>query len=206
MNKKTVKRLVVMVISALIIGGGISFFVLASLGADSMTTFEEGLSKTLNLDLSIALIIANGIFVILTLFIDRKSLHLPTLVYPVFISLGIELFDLFMPTVINGLVLRVIFMLIGLALIGLGIGLAVNCNIGNNPYDGFVVSLSKKTKIEFRYVRSAMDLIVLVCGVLLHGSFGVGTFVAILLQGTVAQFFIDNLGNNKTLKNFLEIE
>ena len=51
MSNKKVIRLVLMFLSAIIIGLGISFFVNAKLGADAMTTFEEGLSNTLHLDL-----------------------------------------------------------------------------------------------------------------------------------------------------------
>ena len=198
MSNRKVIRLVLMFLSAIIIGLGISFFVNAKLGADAMTTFEEGLSNTLHLDLSICLIIANGIFVLLTLLIDRKSLHLTTLVYPLFISLGIKISSLFVPSLDN-ILIRVFFML--LALIIIGIGLAVVCDSGNNPYDGFVVSLSRITKIQFRYVRAVCDLVVLAFGVLLKGSFGIGTFVAILLQGTVGQFFIEFFSKNKTINN-----
>lgn len=200
MSNKKVIRLVLMFLSAIIIGLGISFFVNAKLGADAMTTFEEGLSNTLHLDLSICLIIANGIFVLLTLLIDRKSLHLTTLVYPLFISLGIKISSLFVPSLDN-IVIRVFFMLLALIIIGMGIGLAVVCDSGNNPYDGFVVSLSGITKIQFRYVRAVCDLVVLAFGVLLKGSFGIGTFVAILLQGTVGQFFIEFFSKNKTINN-----
>ncbi len=205
MSKKFVKRMAVMIISGMIIGLGIAFFVSADLGADSMTTFEQGISKTFNIDLALCSIVANAVFVVLTLFVKPKALTVPTLIYPLFISLGIKLADIILAPAAS-LPLRIVFMLLGLVTIGLGIGLGSNCNCGNNPYDGFVICLSDKLKTQFKYVRMVIDAILLIGGILMQGSYGVGTIIAILLQGTIAQLFIDNLGNSDKLKKILEVE
>lgn len=203
---KNIKRLMVMILSAIIIGFGIAFFVDAQLGADSMTTFEQGISITFNIDLALCSIIANGLFVILTLFVKPKALTIPTLVYPLFISLGIKIANLLIKADLTDLLVRVIFMLMGLITIGLGIGLGSNCNCGNNPYDGFVICLSEKLKTQFRYVRMVIDIILLIVGILLKGSYGVGTIVAIVLQGSIAQWFIENFNKWEMLNKFLEVE
>ncbi|MDO4378680.1 MAG: YitT family protein [Erysipelotrichia bacterium] len=205
MSKKFIKRMAVMIISGMIIGLGIAFFVSADLGADSMTTFEQGISKTFNIDLALCSIVANALFVVLTLFVQPKALTIPTLVYPLFISLGIKLADIVLVPV-DSLPLRIVFMLLGLVTIGLGIGLGSNCNCGNNPYDGFVICLSEKFTIQFNYVRMVIDAVLLIGGILMQGSYGIGTIIAILLQGTIAQLFIDNLGNSDKLKKILEVE
>ena len=95
-------------------------------------------------------------------------------------------------------------MFIGLVTIGLGIGLGSNCGCGNNTYDGFVLCLSKKINIQYKYVRMVLDAIILVVGIVLKGSFGIGTIVAIVLQGVIAQWFIDNLKKSKSLNKFIE--
>lgn len=205
MKKSFIKRLFVMIISGIVIGLGIAFFVKAELGADSMTTFEQGLSITLNIDLALCSIIANGLFAILTLLISAKELTIPTLIYPLFISLGIKLTNMFLPNISNDQ-LRIVYMFIGLVTIGLGIGLGSNCGCGNNPYDGFVLCLSKKINIQYKYVRMVLDAVILVVGIVLKGSFGIGTIVAIVLQGVIAQWFIDNLKKSKRLNKFIEAE
>ncbi len=202
MSKNFIKRLIVMIISGIIIGLGVAFFVKAELGADSMTTFEQGLSVSFNIDLALCSIIANALFAILTLFVNAKALTIPTLIYPLFISLGIKLTNMFLPNV-SSTEMRIVYMFIGLIMIGVGIGLGSNCDCGNNPYDGFVLCLSEKIKFQYKYVRMLLDAIILVVGILLKGSFGIGTIVAIVLQGAIAQWFIEKFKKSKTLKNFI---
>ncbi len=202
MSKHFIKKLIVMIISGIIIGLGIAFFVKAELGADSMTTFEQGLSVSFNIDLALCSIIANVIFVLLTLLVNAKALTIPTLIYPLFISLGIKLTNMFLPNV-SSIEMRIVYMFIALIMIGVGIGLGSNCDCGNNPYDGFILCLSEKIKLQYKYVRMVLDAIILVVGILLKGSFGIGTIVAIVLQGTIAQWFIELFKKSKALKNFI---
>ncbi len=202
MSKNFIKKLIVMIISGIIIGLGIAFFVKAELGADSMTTFEQGLSVSFNIDLALCSIIANVIFVLLTLLVNAKALTIPTLIYPLFISLGIKLTNMFLPNV-SSIEMRIVYMFIALIMIGVGIGLGSNCDCGNNPYDGFILCLSEKIKLQYKYVRMVLDAIILVVGILLKGSFGIGTIVAIVLQGTIAQWFIELFKKSKALKSFI---
>ncbi len=202
MSKHFIKKLIVMIISGIIIGLGIAFFVKAELGADSMTTFEQGLSVSFNIDLALCSIIANVIFVLLTLLVNAKALTIPTLIYPLFISLGIKLTNMFLPNV-SSIEMRIVYMFIALIMIGVGIGLGSNCDCGNNPYDGFILCLSEKIKLQYKYVRMVLDAIILVVGILLKGSFGIGTIVAIVLQGTIAQWFIELFKKSKALKSFI---
>ena len=36
-----------------------------------------------------------------------------------------------------------------------------------------------------------MDITVLIIGIVLRGNFGIGTFISMILQGTIGQFFIE---------------
>ena len=187
--KKLVRDYLIMIIGAIVIGIGVAFIVSANVGGDAMTTFEQGLTQTFHISLPIAMIIANGIFVVLLLVFAKENISIDTVLSPLFISVGSKIGLLFVPT-IEGMVIRYVFFLIGLFIAGIGIAIGAQSATGSNPYDGFVLALSKKTNKSFSVVRPVMDAGLLIIGVLLQGTFGVGTFIAIFCMGPVANFFI----------------
>ncbi|MCI6705276.1 MAG: hypothetical protein MR458_09305 [Erysipelotrichaceae bacterium] len=187
--KKLVRDYLIMIIGAIVIGIGVAFIVSANVGGDAMTTFEQGLTQTFHISLPIAMIIANGIFVVLLLVFAKENISIDTVLSPLFISVGSKIGLLFVPT-IEGMVIRYVFFLIGLFIAGIGIAIGAQSATGSNPYDGFVLALSKKTNKSFSVVRPVMDAGLLIIGVLLQGTFGVGTFIAIFCMGPVADFFI----------------
>ena len=193
--KKLVRDYLIMIIGAIVIGIGVAFIVSGNVGGDTMTTFEQGLTKTFHISLPIAMIIANGIFVILLLAFAKEKISIDTILSPLFISAGSKIGLLFMPS-LDDMVIRYVFFLIGLCIAGIGIAIGAQSATGSNPYDGFVLALSKKTNKSFSVVRPVMDAGLLIIGVLLKGTFGVGTFIAIFCMGPVADFFIKIFAKN----------
>ena len=193
--KKIVRDYLIMIIGAIVIGIGVAFIVSGNVGGDAMTTFEQGLTLTFHISLPIAMIIANGIFVVLLLVFAKENISIDTVLSPLFISVGSKIGLLFVPT-IEGMVIRYVFFLIGLFIAGIGIAIGAQSATGSNPYDGFVLALSKKTNKSFSVVRPVMDAGLLIIGVLLKGTFGVGTFIAIFCMGPVADFFIKIFAKN----------
>ena len=187
--KKLVRDYLIMIIGAIVIGIGVAFIVSANVGGDAMTTFEQGLTQTFHISVPIAMIIANGIFVVLLLVFAKDNISIDTVLSPLFISVGSKIGLLFVPT-IEGMLIRYVFFLIGLFIAGIGIAIGAQSATGSNPYDGFVLALSKKINKSFSVVRPVMDAGLLIIGVLLKGTFGVGTFIAIFCMGPVANFFI----------------
>ncbi len=189
---ETIKKYLIMIVGAMVIGIGAAFIVGGNVGGDSMTTFEQGLMQTCNIALPIAMILANGIFVILLLIFSRENLSVDTILCPLFISLGSNIGVKFIPSV-EGMVVRIIFLLVGIVICALGIGIGAQTTTGSNPYDGFVLAFSKKINQSYSIVRPVFDVCLLVLGILLHGTFGIGTFIATFCIGPVANVFIKGL-------------
>ena len=187
--KKLVRDYLIMIIGAIVIGIGVAFIVSANVGGDAMTTFEQGLTQTFHISLPIAMIIANGIFVVLLLVFAKENISIDTVLSPLFISAGSKVGLLFMPS-LDDMIIRYVFFFIGLCIAGVGIAIGAKSETGSNPYDGFVLALSKKINKSYSIVRPVLDAGLLVIGILLKGTFGVGTFIAIFCMGPVANFFI----------------
>lgn len=189
MNKSVIKNYLLMIIGAIIIGVGVCFVVYGNLGGDAMTTFQQGLSVTLNIGLPTAQILANALFVIILFLLDKKSVNIDTILCPLFITIGCKLTIFFLPTITN-LTLRYLYMIIGILIVAFGIAIGAQTKSGSNPYDGTVLVLSKRINKSFSIVRPICDACLLVIGIVLKGSWGIGTIVATFATGYIANFFM----------------
>jgi uncharacterized membrane protein YczE len=72
---------------------------------------------------------------------------------------------------------------VGIALVGVGSGLYLRTALGPGPRDGLMTGLHRRTGVAVAPVRTAIELTALVLGVVLGGTFGVGTVAFALLIG-----------------------
>ena len=72
---------------------------------------------------------------------------------------------------------------IGVALVGVGSGLYLTCNLGPGPRDGWMTGIHHRTGWPVARVRLAIEAVVLASGWLIGGTVGLGT----LLFGTLVR-------------------
>lgn len=85
---------------------------------------------------------------------------------------------------------KLLMLLAGLGLIGLGNGLYIAPQLGAGPRDALVLVLSEKTGISLSRVRLVLEVGVLVAGWLLGGPVGAGTLLFSVLIGPMMQVSI----------------
>jgi uncharacterized membrane protein YczE len=101
------------------------------------------------------------------------------------IQLGVE----FIPATENTFI-GLIYVFIGIALVGAGSSLYITCGLGPGPRDGLMTALHHKTGIRVGRVRLAIEGTVLALGALLGGALGVGTALFALLIGQSIAIFL----------------
>ena len=178
---KVIKNYLLVASGAIIIGVGVAFVVYGNLGGDAMTTLEQGMHNTFKISLPLAQIIANLFFAFLLFLLEKDRVNIDTIWCPLFISIGCKLSTLVLPS-IEKLSFRVLYMLIGIVVIGIGIGIGAQTKSGSNPYDGFVLTLSEKINKKYSLIRPVTDATLLIAGILLHGAWGVGTLMAVFFK------------------------
>ena len=88
-----------------------------------------------------------------------------------------------------------IVMLCGSAiLLGFATALYIKTGFGAGPRDAFMLALTRRTNIRIGYIRWAMEIAVVTIGILLGGSFGIGTLVFAVLIGPSVDFFFNIFG------------
>ena len=85
---------------------------------------------------------------------------------------------------------RIALMVGGVALCGLASALYIGAQLGRGPRDGLMTGLSRRTGLSLRRVRTALEVTVVVIGLLLGGKLGVGTVVYALAIGPLTQLML----------------
>lgn len=83
---------------------------------------------------------------------------------------------------------RLMQLVLGLFLYGIGIGLMVRAGIGIAPWDVLTQGLSKQTGLSFGLLTNLIGLVVLLLWVPIRQRPGLGTVLNVLLIGPSAQF------------------
>ena len=93
----------------------------------------------------------------------------------------------------DALVLRVSLMLGGVLLCGLATALYIGAQFGRGPRDGLMTGLARRTGLSLRLVRTGLEVTVVLIGLLLGGSLGVGTVLFALAIGPLTQLLLPYL-------------
>jgi uncharacterized membrane protein YczE len=87
-------------------------------------------------------------------------------------------------------VVQVAFAIAGIVTCALATALYVGAQFGPGPRDGLMTGLARRTGWSIRVVRTGLEVSVLVVGVLLGGTVGVGTLAFALAVGPLTQRFL----------------
>ena len=90
-------------------------------------------------------------------------------------------------------------MLLGVILFAIGTGLYASASLGRGSYEAVTFALAEKNNWQVKIVRMALDILVVVIGVLLGGKFGICTIITVIISGPIIQFV------NAKAKQFFKI-
>ncbi len=172
-----------------IIGIGSAMMLKAGMGSTPQATIIEGTTKFFNLDYTMGGLIANIIFFVILIFLDRDLISVGT-VLPLFMGFLIEVGTyIIQPLYIENMdiVYKFIFLVLGSIITGIGTGYYVGLDEGVGAIDAIGIVLYRKTKLSLQSSRWITDILIFIIGVLLGGTWGIGTLVSIVLVGPVMQ-------------------
>lgn len=192
------KKIIICTLSLVMLALGTVMVVKATLGNDPISVLYEGLGVFTKIDMGIAANIINCILAVIVFFVDRKYIHIGTLIYAVVlgssISFWLSIFNRFaMP---NGLFWHMGLAVLGYALAFISVSAYIAINIGVDPWTATALIISKKTKKPFGKIRIFIDTSALIIGYFLGGTVGIMTLASALTGGPCIQKiseFLDKL-------------
>ena len=164
-----------------IFGIGDGLIILSKFGNSPWAVFHQGLSQQLGISYGNAAVLTS--FAILLLWIPLKERPgLGTIANAIVIGYSTQA-TLWLLGDQESLVVRVICLVSGLAIVGLGIALYITTNLGPGPRDGIMTALHYKTGIRVARVRLSIEFAAMGVGWLLGGTIGVGSVIFALFIG-----------------------
>lgn len=188
MPERFLHRMVQLLIGLFLFGIGVSFLISSDLGASSWDVLTQGISYHVPLSFGTITVIMSGIVLLLWIPLRQKpgigTISNALLVGPV-VDLGLYLIP-----VVEALWIRVLFIGIGILMMGFATGLYIGSRFGPGPRDGLMTGLHRVTGRPIWMVRVTLELTVVALGWMLGGIVGIGTIAAAILIGPVVQFFM----------------
>jgi uncharacterized membrane protein YczE len=181
------RRLVQLIIGLTFFGIGIGLMLRSGLGLPPWDVFHQGLAAQIGLTVGIWSILVS--FVVLAFWIPlRERYGIGTLLNAIVVGVMIDVTTAVVPEAPNtwwaaGM------MLVGILLIAVTSGMYIGANLGPGPRDGLMTAIVRRGP-SIRLTRVIMEVTVLVIGVLLGGTFGIGTILYALLMGPLVQIFL----------------
>ena len=181
------RRLIQLVIGLVFFGAGVGLMIQSGLGLSPWDVLHQGLSLRFGLTIGAWTIIMSGV-VLLAWIPLRERYGIGTLLNAIIIGVMIDVIGAVVPAA-TSTVVQWTMLLGGILLVGLASGMYIGANLGPGPRDGLMTGIAKRGP-SIRLTRSVIEVSVLIVGLLLGGTFGIGTILFALLIGPLVQFFI----------------
>ncbi|MCI2267106.1 YczE/YyaS/YitT family protein [Sediminivirga luteola] len=172
----------------LLFGFSAGLMLRADLGAMPWDVLHQGIA--LHIPLSIGVVgIMVSVLVLLLWIPLRERPGLGTVSNAILVGLVIDATLLILPTH-PPLWLACVYMIGGIVLNAAATVLYISADFGPGPRDGLMTGLVRRTGFPVFAVRTTIEVVVVVSGALLGGTFFIGTVLFALSIGPLAQFFL----------------
>ncbi len=173
--------LILLVVGLTLFGLGEALLITAGLGVSPWTVFAQGVSNVTDWSIGLSTFVIS-LGVLLAWIPLRQIPGIGTVLNAIIISLTLEYSLPYLPSPDN-VVLQLIQIVFGVAIVGLGSAIYLIANLGPGPRDGLMTGLQKVTGFPIGWVRSSIEISVVIAGWLLGGIVGVGTLMFAFLVG-----------------------
>ena len=192
MSKLYAEKLARCIAGLAFFGFGITLFIRANLGLAPWDIFHKGLSE--KLDVSIGLVIVGVGLLLLWLWIPlRQKPGVGTVLNALEIGFVVNLTKPLIGEP-DQLVMRTFMVIAGVLVIALGSALYIGAGLGSGPRDGLMLGLSQRSiggrRISIRVARTTIELTVMIAGLFLGGSIGIGTLIFMFGIGPLVQLVL----------------
>jgi uncharacterized membrane protein YczE len=185
LRERFIERIVRCAAGLFCFGAGIACFVHSNLGVPPWDVLHQGISEKADIKMGTVIIIV-GVVLLLAWIPLRMKPGIGTIMNAVQIGLVENFMEDLLPNS-DLIVARVAYLIAGMLFIAFGSGLYIGAELGSGPRDGLMLGLNKRFGISIRLARTTIEIVVLVVGLFLGGSIGLGTFVFAFGIGPLVQ-------------------
>jgi uncharacterized membrane protein YczE len=197
------ERLVRLVVGLVLFGFSLALMVEAELGLGPWDVFHQGIADRLDVQIG-WVVIAVGALALLAWIPLRERPGIGTVANTVLVGvvMNVSLDTLPSP---ERLPVRVTMLAVAIVLNGLATGLYIGAGLGPGPRDGLMTGIARRGH-SVRVVRTGIEVTVLVAGIALGGTVGVGTVAFALTIGPLVHFLLPLLTSAEETVPHIDID
>lgn len=192
----TKRRIIMTLFGVPMTGVSVAFFNVSMFGVDPFTVFVQGVYAQMPSAVSYGLtyVIISIVELIAVLIADRRKIGVGTVINLLFLGYITDytsrLIRYLSGDAVDLIPLRAVFLAIGIVLMGFSLSLYFAADMGVSTHDAVsLIASEKQDRISFQYLRIISDVLCVIIGFILGGTFGIGTILAAVLCGPLVAFF-----------------
>lgn len=190
-------RLLMLTVGLCLFGTGIGMMARADLGLGPWSVLHDGIAFRTGLQLGTVEILLSLPILLAWLPLGEHP-GLGTLLSPFLIGFSINgVLGLMAP--MTGLPSQLALLIAAVGVIAFGSALYLSAQLGPGPRDGLMTGMQRRFGWRIGPVRTGLELAVLVLGIVLGGTIGLGTVAYALLIGPVVAVILRLLGSHAVL-------
>lgn len=188
MNDHNIKnglyKSMIVILGSLVMGAGVAIAVCGRQGADPLAVVWDGMSGVFSITVGQANMILSVILLLLAFLVDKKQLHIGTILNPIFSGISTDFVTQFLATP-DHMMLQILQSTIGVCMIGIGVGIYTSVNFGKGTYDALVFGIATRCGVPLFLMRMIFDAGMLAAGFFMGGTIGMSTIFAVLCLGKI---------------------
>ena len=182
------RRLVQLGVGLTLYGVSMGLLVRSQLGVMPWDVLHQGIARRLDLSLGLVTIIV-GALVLLAWIPLRERPGIGTVANVIVIGVAVDATLALLPDV-DVLAARIALAVVGIGLNAVATAAYIGVRLGPGPRDGLMTALVRRTNRSVRLVRTLIEVVVVLAGVLLGGTLGLATVFYALAIGPITQLFV----------------
>lgn len=192
-SSNALRRALLVLLGQIILGTGAALVIKGNLGLDPSAVFVEGVSNVIHKSYGTAALLCNGVILVIVYFLDKFKVNFASISGMFFIGYTVDIVSYILNNLIKleltNYITRGMFTIIGGLLIALGAVVYISQNLGVAAFDVFPEIIADRTKYKYSTIRKIIDGSFLIVGILLGGTFGIGTVYLALAIGPQISFW-----------------
>jgi uncharacterized membrane protein YczE len=184
-GRDVVRRLPRLMLGLVMFGAAIALMVHSELGLPPWEIFHQGISRMTGIPIGTVSVIV-GAAVLLAWIPLGESPGIGTALNVVTVGTSTNVALVVMPTSTDAAV-RVAFEATGIILYAVATGIYLSADLGPGPRDGLMTAMHHRYGWRIGWARTAIEIVVLLVGVVMGGTLGIGTVVFALTMGPLIE-------------------
>ncbi len=182
------KRLLKLMSGLLLFSIAIAITLRANIGLAPWDVFHQGISRLSGISFGQTSILVGLVFVIINM-AYKERIGFGTISNMILIGVFLDIiFSLGIIPYANSVLIGILMIAMAMILMGVASYLYISAGFGTGPRDGFMVAMVKRSGRSVAFIRSIMELSVLVLGLFMGGKIGIGTVMLAFGVGPVVQY------------------